>query len=112
MKSLVEKLELSVSAKFNAVLFNLYRNGNDSNGWHSDNEKSLGKNPIIASLSLGETRRFDLKHNLNNSKISFNLKTGSLFVMGGEMQHFWKHQLPKMSKINAPRINLTFRKMV
>ena len=98
--------------EFNCVLANLYRNGNDSNGWHADNEKELGKNPLIASLSFGETRTFDLKHNLTGEKLKFNLHHGSLLIMGGEMQHFWKHQIAKSKKIEKARINLTFRKIV
>ena len=90
----------------------MYRNGQDSNGWHADDEKELGQNPIIASLSFGATRRFDLKHKLTNERISFELNSGSLLVMGGEMQHFWKHQIPKQKKIDEPRINLTFRKII
>lgn len=96
---------------FNAVLANWYRNGLDSNGWHADNEKELGRNPLIASLSFGATRRFDLKHNLTGEKISFELNSGSLLIMGGEMQHFWKHQIPKQKKIVGDRINLTFRQI-
>ena len=106
LKSKIEAISLE---KFNCVLVNLYRNGQDSNGWHADNEPELGKNPVIASLSLGATRRFDLRHNLTNEKISFDLTNGSLLLMKGEMQHFWKHQIAKTKKVNAPRINLTFR---
>lgn len=98
--------------EFNCVLANLYRNGNDSNGWHADNEKELGKNPLIASLSFGESRIFDLKHNLSGEKLKFNLNHGSLIIMGGEFQHFWKHQIAKSKKIEKPRINLTFRKII
>ena len=93
------------------MLANLYRDGKDSNGWHADNERELGKNPLIASLSLGATRRFDLRHNLTKEKISFELKPGSLLIMGGEMQHFWKHQVPKSFLAANMRINLTFRKV-
>lgn len=96
---------------FNACLGNLYRDGNDSNGWHADNEKELGKNPIIASISLGATRKFDLKHQETKERITFKLNHGSLLIMGGEMQHHWKHQIPKERKIKEPRINLTFRKI-
>jgi alkylated DNA repair dioxygenase AlkB len=106
---LKDQIEAVTDAKFNCVLVNLYRNGNDSNGWHADNEKELGKNPSIASLSLGITRRFDLKHIENQEKISFDLNHGSLLLMEGETQHFWKHQIAKSKKIHEPRINLTFR---
>lgn len=107
--ALKSKIEAISQQKFNCVLVNLYRNGQDSNGWHADDEPELGKNPVIASLSLGATRRFDLRHNLTNEKMSFNLSNGSLLLMKGEMQHFWKHQIAKTKKVNAPRINLTFR---
>lgn len=103
------QLEQDFELEFNSVLANLYRDGKDSNGWHADNEKELGKNPVIASLSFGSERRFDLKHNFTKEKLAFNLKEGSLLIMGGEMQHYWKHQIAKSSKIFSPRINLTFR---
>jgi len=105
-------LSSSLHVEFNACLANLYRDGQDSNGWHSDNEKELGINPVIASLSFGTTRRFDLKHKLTNQKLSFQLTSGSLLVMGGEMQQFWKHQVPKEKKVQDPRVNLTFRKII
>lgn len=107
-----ERVENVANTEFNAVLVNYYRDGNDSNGWHADNEKELGNNPIIASVSLGETRRFDLKHNLLDLKKQFYLTAGSLLIMAGETQHFWKHQLPKSKKVTSGRINLTFRKIV
>jgi len=107
--ALKSKIEAISQEQFNCVLVNLYRNGQDSNGWHADNEPELGKNPVIASLSLGATRRFDLRHNLTNEKISFDLTNGSLLLMKGEMQHFWKHQIVKTKKVNEGRINLTFR---
>lgn len=97
---------------FTSVLLNLYRNGHDSNGWHSDNEKELGINPVIASVSLGATRSFHWKHR-ENRKMSFklSLEPGSLLIMKGTTQHHWLHQLPKSKKIQDPRINLTFRKL-
>jgi alkylated DNA repair dioxygenase AlkB len=97
---------------FNTCLANLYRHGNDSMGWHADDEKVLGKNPVIASISLGSIRRFQFKHKTNKDlKESIELQHGSLLIMKGSMQHFWKHQLPKTKKEVAPRINLTFRKI-
>jgi len=97
---------------FNTCLANLYRDGNDSMGWHADDEKVLGKNPVIASISLGGVRSFQLKHkNDKNLKEKIDLQHGSLLIMKGSMQHFWKHQLPKTKKEVAPRINLTFRKI-
>lgn len=107
-----QKLTLEIGTSFNSVLLNLYRTGNDSNGWHADNEPELGKNPIIASLSLGATRRFDLKHNTTKEQHSFHLNSGSLLIMGGELQHHWKHQIAKTKKVNDPRINLTFRNII
>lgn len=95
---------------FTTVLLNLYRDGSDSNGWHSDDEKELGKNPAIASLSLGAERMFHLKHKTNpNSKTKIALEHGSLLLMQGTTQHFWKHQIPKTARKVEPRINLTFR---
>ena len=96
--------------KFNSVLLNLYRDGNDKVGWHADDEKELGTNPTIASLSLGATRRFDIKHKKEEGlKHHFELTNGSLIVMRGAMQHHWLHQIPVQKKITLPRINLTFR---
>lgn len=112
LKQLKEKVEKISSEHFNSVLINLYRDGTDSNGWHADNEKELGKNPLIASLSLGVSRRFDLRHNITGENRQFTLEPGSLLIMGGELQHNWKHQIAKSKKIQDPRINLTFRKIM
>lgn len=95
---------------FNSVLLNMYRDGNDKVSWHADNEKELGINPTIASLSIGETRRFDLKHKDNPELVyKFELSPGSLIVMRGALQHNYLHQIPQQKKITQPRINLTFR---
>jgi len=96
---------------FNAVLANLYRNQNDSVGWHSDDEPELGQLPTIASLSFGAEREFQLKHIVSKEKISLALAPGSLLIMRGKTQHYWQHCLPKRSKVISPRINLTFRKI-
>jgi len=97
---------------FTTVLLNLYTNGNDSNGWHADNEKELGKNPMIASVSLGASRMFHFKHRtLKDQKHKLLLEHGSLLLMKGEMQQYWLHQIPKTKKIIGERINLTFRKI-
>lgn len=109
---LKKRIEAQFDLSFNAVLANLYRSGQDSNGWHADNEAELGKNPQIASLSLGTSRKFDLKHNKSGEKISLELNHGSLLLMGGSLQHHWKHQIPKTNKLVSERINLTFRKIV
>ena len=107
VKNQVEKI---TGHSFNSVLLNLYRDGNDSNGWHSDDEKSLGKNPVIASVSLGAKRVFQLKHKGDSSlRHNITLHHGSLLLMEGETQHFWKHQIPKSKKVLEKRINLTFR---
>lgn len=98
--------------RFNTVLANLYRDGQDSNGWHSDNEPELGTNPLIASLSFGGERRFLLKHKSTGEKLEFNLASGSLLIMAGETQHYWQHTIPKTKRPVAPRINLTFRKVL
>lgn len=95
---------------FTTVLLNYYRDGKDSNGWHADNERELGRNPIIASVSFGEDRFFHLQHNtIKEQKLKINLEHGSLLLMKGTTQHFWKHQIPKTAKPIGPRINLTFR---
>ncbi|MDB9456472.1 alpha-ketoglutarate-dependent dioxygenase AlkB [Dolichospermum circinale CS-534/05] len=104
------KVEEIAKVSFNSVLLNLYRHGKDSVSWHSDDEPELGKNPIIASVSFGATRRFSLRHkHYKNHKIAIDLTSGSLLLMQGETQHFWQHQIAKTAKEIQPRINLTFR---
>ena len=103
-------VELAAKTNFSTVLLNNYRDGKDSNGWHADNEKELGINPIIASVSFGAERVFQLKHNTDKSqKAAITLQHGSLLLMKGTTQHFWKHQIPKTAKPIGTRINLTFR---
>lgn len=110
LEEIKTKIESQCNIKFTTCLANLYRNGQDSNGWHADNEKELGKNPIIASLSFGEERYFHLKHRKdNNLKKKIVLQNGSLLIMQGETQHHWLHQIAKTKKQIKPRINLTFR---
>ncbi|MFS4456800.1 alpha-ketoglutarate-dependent dioxygenase AlkB family protein [Maribacter sp. 2304DJ31-5] len=105
-----QKIEELAPVKFTTCLLNLYRDGKDGNGWHADNEKELGQNPVIASVSLGEQRYFHLKHDYRpEQKHKLLLGHGSLLLMQGETQHFWKHQIPKTSRIIGERINLTFR---
>lgn len=111
-KELIEikrKVETNVDASFNSVLLNRYRHGNDSISWHTDAEKELGKNPIIASVNFGATREFQLRHIQTKEKLSIQLSHGSLLIMLGELQHFWQHQIPKTKKPVSERINLTFR---
>lgn len=110
IKSKVEKFS---EEKFNTLLINLYRDGNDSNGWHADNEKELGKNPIIASVSFGEERPFHFKHRtITTERHKLILEHGSLLLMKGEMQHYWLHQITKTKRKIQPRINLTFRRLI
>ena len=113
LREIQNKIKLVCEASFTTVLLNLYRDGKDSNGWHSDNEKELGKNPIIASLSLGENRLFHLKHRRNKEdRLKLLLKSGSLLIMRGATQEHWLHQISKTAKPVKPRINLTFRKIL
>lgn len=97
---------------FNAVLANLYRDQHDSVSWHSDDEAELGNMPIIASLSLGAARDFQLKHIDNKEKLTLSLSTGSLLIMRGDTQRYWQHCVPKRAKEIEARINLTFRKII
>jgi len=106
LKQLVEEHS---GAKFNSCLLNLYHNGAEGMGWHSDDEYALGRNNIIASLSLGSEREFLFKHKHTQQKISVTLEHGSLLVMKDATQTNWLHSLPKSKKITCPRINLTFR---
>lgn len=94
---------------FNAVLLNLYRNGQDSMGLHSDDEPELGPEPVIASLSLGASRGFILRHKQQPRRHRLELTNGSLLVMAGPTQSHWKHELPKDKSLKEARINLTFR---
>ena len=104
------KVEEQCNQNFTTVLANLYRNEKDSNGWHADNEKELGRNPIIGSVSFGEERKFMLKHITNNTiKLALNLNHGSLLLMKEGSQIHYKHQIPKATQPKNPRINLTFR---
>jgi alkylated DNA repair dioxygenase AlkB len=108
-KRLLREIEALSQHQFNSVLLNYYRNGQDSVGWHSDDESELGQNPVIASLSLGASRDFHLKHR-NKPKLrhSIALEHGSLLLMQGATQHNWRHQVPKRTHALG-RINLTFR---
>jgi alkylated DNA repair dioxygenase AlkB len=110
LQKLKKQVEVAADTIFTTVLLNQYRDGKDSNGWHADNEKELGINPTIASLSFGATRNFQMKHNhLKDQKLNLLLENGSLLIMKGSTQHYWKHQIPKTAKPVDPRINLTFR---
>lgn len=111
LKKRISDLIVDEKTRFNSVLLNYYRNGNDSMGWHQDNEKVLGVYPVIASVSLGCERVFKMKHINSERKtvINFNLSAGDLLLMKGATQEFWSHSLPKTSKPAGGRINLTFR---
>ena len=108
IKSRIEKF---VGIRFTSVLLNYYRDGKDSMGWHADDEKELGLNPIIGSVSFGETRNFQMRHKTQKEikKVDIPLSNGSFLLMKGATQHFWQHQIPKTSKELSSRINLTFR---
>ena len=105
------RIEAACNEAFNGVLLNLYRDGADSIGWHSDDEPELGERPVIASLSLGATRRFRLRHRRRKElePVAIDLESGSLLIMEGDTQRFWKHQVPKSKRVTEPRVNLTFR---
>ncbi|UZR98817.1 alpha-ketoglutarate-dependent dioxygenase AlkB family protein [Chondrinema litorale] len=109
---LKQKVEKITGDTFNSCLLNLYHNGEEGMAWHSDDEKSLGENTTIASLSLGAERKFSFKHKETKKSISVVLEQGSLLVMKDSTQTNWWHRLPKTKKIKKPRINLTFRTIV
>jgi alkylated DNA repair dioxygenase AlkB len=101
--------EQLAGSSFNSALANLYRNGSDSIAWHADDEPELGTDPVIASVNLGQERRFDLRHRDTGETVKVPLPHGSVLVMSGPTQHHWLHQVAKSAKPLAPRINLTFR---
>jgi alkylated DNA repair dioxygenase AlkB len=109
LKLLVENI---TGTTFNSCLLNLYHNGEEGMAWHSDDEKALGHNTIIASLSLGAARKFSFKHKQTHEKTDIILEQGSLLVMQGATQTNWLHRLPPSKKIKNPRINLTFRTII
>ncbi|MGY0038821.1 alpha-ketoglutarate-dependent dioxygenase AlkB family protein [Pedobacter sp. NJ-S-72] len=109
LKQLIEQLS---GTKFNSCLLNLYHDGDEGMAWHSDDEKSLGKNTTIASLSFGAERHFAFKHKNTKQSLSLLLENGSLLVMKGTTQTHWLHRLPKTTKVTRPRINLTFRTII
>ena len=107
-----ERIENTLNLSFNSVLMNWYRDGEDWMGWHADDEKELGTNPIIASVNFGEERDFLIKSNETNEKITIPLKHGTLLIMSGKLQHHWKHSVPKRKKRKNARFNLTFRTII
>jgi alkylated DNA repair dioxygenase AlkB len=112
LNELKARCEAIANVQFNSVLANLYRHGQDSMGWHQDNEPELGRNPVIASVNLGETRRFLLRNLHCKTQLEYELSHGALLIMAGELQHHWKHAVPKTAKPKGERINLTFRHIV
>lgn len=103
------RVEEAAGGVFNSVLLNRYRDGNDSMGYHTDAEPELGQNPVVPSISLGAERRFLVRHKKTKEKLEYLLGHGSLLIMGGTLQHFWEHSLPKTAEKVGERINLTFR---
>ena len=114
VQTIQDRVQQLSGLEFNSVLINLYRNGQDSVAWHADNETELGENSIIASVSLGAERDFQLKQKQGQSsqKFQLRLRHGSLLIMGAGMQKNWLHQLPKVKGLDAARINLTFRNIL
>lgn len=110
LRPIRERLAHVLGVGFNSVLANRYRDGRDAMGWHGDDERELGPTPVIASLSLGATRRFVLKHRQHpERKLALDLSPGSLLVMAGTTQRHYRHALPRTAKPVGERINLTFR---
>jgi alkylated DNA repair dioxygenase AlkB len=105
-----QEIEAVSEVCFNSVLLNLYRGGRDSVAWHSDDEPELGTDPVIGSVSFGETRNFQLRHKQNKElRVKVDLTHGSYLLMTGPTQHHWQHQVPKAARAPGSRINLTFR---
>ncbi|ERL55729.1 MULTISPECIES: alpha-ketoglutarate-dependent dioxygenase AlkB family protein [Psychrobacter] len=102
---------IGIIVDFNTCLLNYYPSGADGMGYHADDEKELGHQPIIASLSLGATRKFVFKHKKTQDKVALYLESGQLVVMHGDTQTFWKHTITKTKTISDGRISLTFRHM-
>ena len=100
------------NATFNSVLCNYYHDGKDGMGWHCDDERELGKEPIIVSVSFGAERIFAFKHRNSKERINIRLEHGSMLIMRGQTQHSWQHALPKSTIVHEPRINLTFRNIL
>jgi alkylated DNA repair dioxygenase AlkB len=113
MKQHIEQalMTIGIKADFNSCLLNYYPSGTDGMGYHSDDEKELGRQPVIASLSLGATRKFVFKHKKTQDKVELYLESGQLVVMHGDTQRFWKHTITKTKTVSKGRISLTFRRM-
>lgn len=111
MDSLRQRIEEQSDAAFNRALVNYYRDGSDSVDWHADDEPELGAEPVIASLSLGAERVFQLRHTETGERISLSLPHGSLLLMGAGIQNYWQHRVAKVKGLSEPRVNFTFRHM-
>ncbi|MFZ9156620.1 MAG: alpha-ketoglutarate-dependent dioxygenase AlkB family protein [Ilumatobacteraceae bacterium] len=109
LRDLCGVAERFADRSFNTVLLNLYRDGRDSMGWHADDERELGSEPVIASLSFGAVRKFRFRHRESREVVNVDLEPGSVLVMRGLTQHRWMHDLPKTTRVTEPRVNLTFR---
>ncbi|HEY9048969.1 MAG TPA: alpha-ketoglutarate-dependent dioxygenase AlkB [Ohtaekwangia sp.] len=110
LRQIKQRIETIVPVVFNSALLNLYRDQHDSMGWHRDNEKELGIDPVIASVSFGAARTFQFRHYYDKKeKLSLELTHGSLLLMQGKTQHAWEHGLPKRTNATGMRINITFR---
>lgn len=109
LAKLRDHIQIITHQTYNSCLVNLYHNGNEGMGWHSDNEPTLGKEPVIASLSFGATRRFLIRHNTRKITREISLHHGQLILMQGDMQQHWQHSIAKEVNITQPRLNLTFR---
>lgn len=114
LNSIRKRVEAETNLHFNAVLLNLYRNGNDGVSWHSDKINRSGSNPVIASVTFGETRMFRLRHKFRKDvpQVEIPLYHGSFLIMAGKTNSFWEHAVPKTAKEVLPRINLTFRRVI
>lgn len=113
LKALRDRINTELGLNLNSCLANLYRDGSDRVGWHSDDERELGSKPVIVAVSLGACRRFSFKHRqLDIKPLHLDLQPGSLLIMKGETQRCWHHQVPKQAQVTAARISLTFREVV
>jgi alkylated DNA repair dioxygenase AlkB len=112
LRAVKRRVEEAAGAPCNSLLLNYYRDGKDSIGFHSDAEPELGRNPVVPSVSLGATRTFILRHDRTGERLSYELTHASLLIMGGTLQHHWKHMVPKAAGTVGERINLTFRNIL
>ena len=112
LRKLKQRIEAELGERFNSCLANLYHNGTQGMAWHSDADVSLATETVIASMSLGESRRFLFRHIHTKQQVEVHLQSGQLLVMRGVCQQYWQHSLPKALRVTEPRINLTFRQFI